>query len=68
MIVNSIMKVSVVGSRTIKITNMGKYLPDGITEIISSGTKDVDTSAREYALQNNIKLTEILPDLISMVG
>lgn len=47
---------------------MGKYLPDDITEIISGGTKGVDTSAREYALQNNIKLTEILPNLISMVG
>lgn len=56
------MKVAVIGSRTIKIINMEKYLPEDVTEIISGGAKGVDTSARNYALKNNIKLTEILPD------
>ena len=56
------MKVAVIGSRTIKIINMEKYLPEDVTEIISGGAKGVDTSARNYALKNNIKLAEILPD------
>ena len=42
--------------------DLGKYLPDGVTEIVSGGARGVDTSARSYALQHGIKLTEILPE------
>ena len=51
------MKVAVVGSRNLRIDDLGKYLPDGVTEIVSGGARGVDTSAREYALTHNIKLT-----------
>ena len=57
-----IMKVAVVGSRTLKIKNIGNYIPKNTTEIVSGGAKGVDTCAREYSIQNNIKLTEFLPD------
>lgn len=56
------MKIAIVGSRKIVVPDLGKYLPDNITEIISGGSKGVDTCAREYALQNNIRLTEFLPE------
>lgn len=56
------MKVAVVGSRTLKIDNIGNYIPKNTTEIVSGGAKGVDTCAREYSIQNNIKLTEFLPD------
>jgi len=56
------MKVAVIGSRTLKIDNLGDYLPPNTTEIISGGAKGVDSCAREYALSHNIRLTEILPD------
>ena len=56
------MKVAVVSSRIIKITNLGKYIPENTTEIISGGAKGVDLSVREYALSHNIALTEFLPD------
>lgn len=56
------MKVAVIGSRTLKIDNLGDYLPQNTTEIISGGAKGIDSCAREYALSHNIKLTEILPD------
>ena len=55
-------KVAIIGSRGLEVPNLEKYLPENVTEIISGGAKGVDTSAREYALANNIKLTEILPD------
>lgn len=55
------MKVAVVGSRGLKISNLGKYLPDGVTEIVSGGAKGIDTCAKEYAISNGIKLTEYLP-------
>lgn len=56
------MKVAVIGSRGITVEDLGKYLPDDTTEIISGGAIGVDTCAREYALSHNIKLTEYLPD------
>lgn len=56
------MKVAVVGSRTLSVSDLGKYLPADVTEIISGGASGVDTSAREYALSHGIKLTEYLPE------
>lgn len=56
------MKVAVVGSRGLKIEDLGEYLPEDTTEIISGGAKGIDTCAREYAQSQNIKLTEFLPD------
>lgn len=56
------MKVAVIGSRNIKVDDLGLYLPEGVTEIISGGAKGVDSCAREYAVAHNIKLTEFLPD------
>ena len=56
------MKVAVIGSRGISVENLGKYLPPETTEIVSGGSKGVDTSAREYANAHGIKLTEFLPE------
>lgn len=56
------MKVAVIGSRNLKVDDLGKYLPDGVTEIVSGGARGVDTCAREYALAKGIKLTEFLPE------
>lgn len=56
------MKVAVIGSRGLSVTYLGRYLPKNTTEIVSGGAKGVDTSAREYAKNNGIKLTEFLPE------
>lgn len=56
------MKVAVVGSRSLCVENLGKYLPKETTEIISGGAQGVDTSAREYALGHGLKLTEFFPE------
>ena len=56
------MKVAVVGSRNLRVVNLGDYLPESVTEIVSGGTRGVDACAREYALANGIKLTEFLPE------
>lgn len=56
------MIVAIVGSRGLQINDLGKYLPDGVTEIVSGGAKGIDACAREYALSNGIKLTEFLPE------
>lgn len=52
------MKVAVIGSRGLTIDDLGKYLPEDTTEIISGGAKGIDTVARNYALAHGIKLTE----------
>lgn len=56
------MKVAVIGSRGLMVSNLEKYLPNEVTEIVSGGAKGVDTSARECALKQGIKLTEFLPE------
>lgn len=56
------MKVAVIGSRGLSVSDLGKYLPENISEIVSGGARGVDTSAREFALSHGIKLTEFLPE------
>ncbi len=56
------MKVAVIGSRKIKDIDLEEYLPSDLTEIVSGGAIGVDTLAKEYAIENGIKLTEFLPE------
>ena len=56
------MKVAIIGSREINVENIGEFVPENTTELVSGGAKGVDTCVREYALRKNIKLTEFLPD------
>ena len=56
------MKIAVIGSRGLTVSNLEQYLPDGVTEIVSGGARGVDTCAREYANTHSIKLTEFLPE------
>ena len=56
------MKLAIIGSRSIKEIDIGKHLPSGVTEIVSGGARGVDEAAKKYALENNIKYTEFLPD------
>lgn len=56
------MKVAVIGSRNLSVENLGDYLPDDTTEIVSGGAKGIDTCAKKYAKSNGIKLTEFLPE------
>ena len=56
------MKLAIIGSRTLRIDDLEKYLPEDVTEIVSGGAKGIDTDAKNYAVKNNIKLTEFLPD------
>lgn len=55
------MKIAIIGSRNLTVNNLEKYLPQGVTEIVSGGAKGIDSCARNYAQENNIKLTEFLP-------
>lgn len=56
------MKVAVIGSRNLTVNNLDKYLPKETTEIVSGGAEGIDSCAREYAINNHIKLTEFLPE------
>lgn len=57
-----IMKVAVIGSRSISRVKLEDYLPSDTDEIVSGGARGVDTCAREYALSHGLKLTEFEPD------
>ena len=56
------MRLAIVGSRDISFVELEKYLPDGITEIVSGGARGIDCIAANYAKEHGILLTEFLPD------
>lgn len=58
------MKIAIIGSRNVFVDNLGQYLPENTTEIVSGGAKGVDSCAKEYAESNKIKLKEFLPEYV----
>ena len=54
------MKIAAIGSRSVKISDIGKYISDA-DEIVSGGAVGVDSCAEEYAKSNGLKLTVFLP-------
>ncbi len=55
------MKIAVVGSRNVKIENIGYYIGE-CDEVVSGGARGTDACAAEYARENGIALTEFLPE------
>ena len=55
------MKTAVIGSRKLKVFNIGEYLPTETDEVVSGGAKGVDSSAKEYAESSGLKYIEFLP-------
>lgn len=56
------MKLAVIGSRSLCITELGAYLPPGVTELVSGGACGTDSCVRRYAQENLIPLMEFLPE------
>ena len=54
------MRIDVIGSRDITVTDIGRYISD-VDEIVSGGARGVDSCVTEYAKRNGIKLTVFLP-------
>lgn len=56
------MKVAVIGSRSLFVDDIGKYIPGEVTEIISGGARGIDECAKDFALKNGLKLELYLPE------
>lgn len=56
------MKIAVIGSRSLVVNNLEKYLQKDVDEIVSGGAIGIDRCAKEYAIRNNITLREFLPE------
>lgn len=56
------MKLAIIGSRSLDTEIPEDIMPKNVTEIISGGAIGIDKSAKKFALKNNIKILEILPD------
>ena len=56
------MKVAIIGSRNMNVENLQDYLPENTDEIVSGGAKGIDTCARNFAIKNGLKLTELRPE------
>ena len=48
------MKIAVIGSRTLIVRDLEKYIPKDTTEIISGGSNGIDRCSKEFAVKNNI--------------
>ncbi|MBQ2944004.1 MAG: hypothetical protein IJD93_04880 [Ruminococcus sp.] len=55
------MRIAITGSQKLSEYNLEKYISDEITEIISTGNNGFDKCVKEFALKNNIKYNEIIP-------
>ena len=56
------MKIAIVGSRSITAAIPENCIPENTTEIFSGGAIGIDTSARNFAREHHIFLTDILPE------
>lgn len=52
------MKIAIIGSRNLIVTNLQQYLPKDTTEIVSGGARGIDACASEYACGKGLILTE----------
>lgn len=56
------MKIGIIGSRDLHISEFEKYLPSDCDEIVSGGARGIDRCAEHYAIQNRIPLVVFHPD------
>lgn len=56
------MTVAVVGSRSLAVSDLERYLPAGVTALVSGGAKGIDCCAKEYAHTHGLPFTEFLPE------
>lgn len=56
------MKLAIIGSRNLKCNGLSQVVPPETTEIVSGGARGIDTCAKEFAIQNGLKLTEFYPE------
>lgn len=55
------MKVAVIGSRGLNV-NIEKFIPQGVSKIISGGARGIDTLAEQYADSHGIPKLILKPD------
>ena len=48
------MRLAIVGSRSLFIDGLEKYIPVGVTEIVSGGAKGIDMCAKQSIWANSI--------------
>lgn len=58
------MKIAVIGSRGLTVTNITRYIPLNTTELVSGGAKVIDQCVKEFAKSHNIKYTEFRPNYV----
>lgn len=48
------MKLAIIGSRQLNISDLSGYIPPQVTEIVSGGARGIDTRAKEYCNFENV--------------
>ena len=55
------MKIGIIGSRSLKLSDFTPFLPSACNEIVTGGAKGIDACAKEYAEAHGIPLTVFMP-------
>lgn len=58
------MKVAIIGSRTLEVSNIDEYLPNETTEIISGGAKGIDRCAKAFAVKTILDTRNFFPNTV----
>lgn len=56
------MKIAIVGSRSLSVSNLEEYIPSECSEIVSGGARGIDSCAAKFAKKKDLPLIEFLPD------
>ncbi len=55
------MRLAIIGSRALTRLEIARYIPQGVTEIVSGGAAGIDTLARDFAYKRGLPFIEFLP-------
>ena len=56
------MKLAIIGSRSLSGLDLGKYISEEVTELVSGGAIGIDTCVATYATEHGIPLTVFFPN------
>lgn len=55
------MRVAVIGSNGLRVDDIGKFLPEGTTELVVGFDNDIDDTARSYAFAHGLGTSIFMP-------
>ncbi len=62
------MKIALIGSRNLIVKDLGRYLPENVTEIVSGGARGIDAVQENMPKLTALSLRNFCPNMKSTAG